>query len=139
MSKTNLTIGARSTNANGAGTSFSSAFLGKISDVRIYATVLSAEDILDLYHTPANIDNLGGMHGFEFVEDNNNSISKNGIVHNGNISQYSALSYLKYDPNIYFEPDGSAWVHIYHHNHPDLASFASTDTFSTSVKKDDNR
>lgn len=110
-----------------------------ISDFRLYSTELSGSDILDLYHTPANIDNLGGMHGFEFVEDNNNSISKNGIVHNGNISQYSALSYLKYDPNIYFESDGSAWVHIYHHNHPDLASFASTDTFSTSVKKDDNR
>lgn len=40
-----------------------------ISDFRIYATALSAEDILDLYHTSANIDNLGGIHGFEIVED----------------------------------------------------------------------
>ena len=39
------------------------------SDVRIYTTALSAEDIADLYHTPANIDNLGGIHGFEMVED----------------------------------------------------------------------
>lgn len=45
-----------------------SRFDGKMSDFRIYATALSEEDIADLYHIPANIDNLGGIHGFEFVE-----------------------------------------------------------------------
>jgi len=44
-------------------------FTGNYSDIRFYTTALSAEDILDLYHTPANIDNLGGIHGFEMVED----------------------------------------------------------------------
>ena len=114
-------------------------FNGQESDFRLYVTALSAEDILDLYHTPANVDNLGEIHGFEFIEDGGNSISKNGVIHNGNISQFLEMSYLKYDPNIYFEPDGSAWVHIYHHNHPDLASFSSTDTFTASVYKDENR
>jgi len=44
-----------------------------MSDFRIYATTLSAEDILDLYHTTANIDNLGNLHTFELenYEDGN--------------------------------------------------------------------
>ena len=57
-------------------------FNGNYSDIRMYCTALSAEDILDLYHTPANIDNLGNLHGFEFVEDNENKINKNGIIIN---------------------------------------------------------
>ena len=49
--------------------------LGSYSDFRIYVTALSAEDILDLYHTPANIDNLGGVHGFEFIEKTPNLLN----------------------------------------------------------------
>ena len=66
-----------------------SSFTGKISDFRLYATALSAEDIADLYHTPANIDNLGGIHGFEFVEENEkDSIYKNGIISTGKSKNY---------------------------------------------------
>lgn len=51
------------------------------SDFRIYATALSAEDILDLYHTSANVDNLGGLHGFEFIDNTNNRIMEaNGTI-----------------------------------------------------------
>ena len=46
-----------------------------LADARIYATALSAEDIADLYHTPANIDNLGGVHGFEFIEKTPNLLN----------------------------------------------------------------
>ncbi len=46
-----------------------------LADARIYATALSAEDIADLYHTPANIDNLGGIHGFEFIEKTPNLLN----------------------------------------------------------------
>lgn len=42
------------------------------SDVRIYVTALSAEDIATLYHTPAQINNLGGIHGFEVDEEQAN-------------------------------------------------------------------
>ena len=34
-------------------------FYGSISDVRAYATALSADDVLELYHTPASITNNG--------------------------------------------------------------------------------
>lgn len=54
---------------------------GQVSDVRIYCTALSANDILDLYHTPLNADNLGNMHTFEFAEDSGYSIGQNGLTH----------------------------------------------------------
>lgn len=47
-------------------------FNGSFSDIRLYTTALSAEDILDLYHTSANIDNFGNLHTFELNETTTN-------------------------------------------------------------------
>ena len=44
---------------------------GYISDYRIYCTALTADDILQLYHTSAKVNNLGGFHTFELSETNN--------------------------------------------------------------------
>ncbi len=52
-----------------------SYFVGKMSDIRLYHTALSAEDIATLYHTPAQVDNLGGIHGFEFIEKTSNLLN----------------------------------------------------------------
>ena len=60
-------------------------FTGNYSDVRMYCTALSAEDILDLYHTSANVDDLGNLHGFEFVSAGEN------LVYNANIAISGAL------------------------------------------------
>ena len=114
-------------------------FAGDYSDIRFYTTALSADDVLALYKTSAQIDKSKGFHTFAISEGSDKAVRKNGITEIQNISEFDALSYLKYDPNLHIEPDGSAWVHIYHHNHPNLGSFASTDTFATSVKKDENR
>ena len=114
-------------------------FNGNYSDVRMYCTALSAEDILDIYHTSANVDDLGNLHGFEFVEDDDNRVDKQGLVHAGLLSSDSDLIKLLYDKKLHIEPDGSVWAHIYHHNRPDLGSFSSTDDFANSVKIDDNR
>lgn len=45
-----------------------SNYVGNISDVRIYATALSPEQILELYHTSATIDNMGNVYARELVE-----------------------------------------------------------------------
>ena len=42
--------------------------MSSISDFRIYATALSEEDILELYHTSATIDNKGNIYARELVE-----------------------------------------------------------------------
>ena len=73
--------------------------------MRIYATALSAEDILDLYHTPANIDNLQNMHTFEFRENSEKtSIYQNGItsttneIHESNAELLNTMSIGGYTP-----------------------------------------
>ena len=45
-----------------------SYFNGKISDVRIYATALSADDVKELYQTSASIANNGSIMALDFTE-----------------------------------------------------------------------
>jgi hypothetical protein len=46
-----------------------SQFNGSISDFRIYATVLSINDIKELYQTSGLIDNQHNAYAFAFVEE----------------------------------------------------------------------
>ena len=43
-------------------------FVGKLSDARVYATALSAEDVADLYNTSISLSNNGTLMGYEYVE-----------------------------------------------------------------------
>ncbi len=59
-------VGARANSADAATTA---VYLnGNMSDVRIYATALSAEDVLELYHTAARIDNIGNTYVYQYIE-----------------------------------------------------------------------
>lgn len=116
-----------------------SSVTGDYADFRLYATALSAEDILKLYQTPTEIDKNGSWHTHEFYENGENFITKTGLIKDSASSEYPFTQHLKYDPEIYFEPDGSAWVHIYHHNNPGAGSFASSNTFANSCYIDGNR
>lgn len=61
-----IMIGAE---ANNSSTTVASAsFIGKISDVRIYATALSPEDVLDLYNLGAAIDTNNNLYGVMLEE-----------------------------------------------------------------------
>ena len=64
-------------------------YKGQMADFRIYATALSAADILDLYHTSANIDNLGRVHGFEISEIAENKFFKVNLAINGDLDKAS--------------------------------------------------
>jgi hypothetical protein len=65
------------------GSAWSSSYggvTGIIDDVRLYANVLSDNDILELYQTRANLDNKGSFSGVEIVETKLNvSANKNRI------------------------------------------------------------
>lgn len=63
---TNASIGNSSTNgAAGAG----NQIYGSLSDVRIYMTALSANDILTMYKNSGIIDNKGNIYAYEFKEE----------------------------------------------------------------------
>lgn len=54
---------------------------GYVSDARIYATALSAEDVKALYNTPISIDNNKNLHCMELEQTNNQtSFCKSGIA-----------------------------------------------------------
>lgn len=71
-------IGAES---QASSTQTSPYFNGRISDVRIYATALSADDVKELYNTSAFICNNGSIEAYEFIENTGSpDIKKNGII-----------------------------------------------------------
>ena len=101
-------------------------FNGNISDVRFYTTALSASDILELYQTPINIDDKGNLHSLSVDEDASISACSNG-------------SFISACHNeLLIEPDGAIFEHIFHHNNPSKNLFASTDTFTTGVYKNED-
>ena len=88
------------------------SYKGLMSDFRIYSTVLSANDILELYNNPANIDNQGDMFSFEFDEENT---SKQQILQTG-ITKID--NYIEINDKIKVLSDGSVFLQILHHNNP---------------------
>ena len=82
-----LYLGCRYTSANWFG--------GNISDLRIYSTALSAEDIKELYDTSAFIDNGYNVETYEFVEDSDETITKTGIVKSDRFDEVEFYDYLE--------------------------------------------
>lgn len=59
------------------------------SDVRIYATALTANQVKELYSIGATVDKGGNVFGYDFVENGENSVFKEGIVDFDKIIEYN--------------------------------------------------
>lgn len=100
-------------------------YQGALSDARVYCTALDADAIRQLYEIGAKIDNKKNWHTFEFIEENTEKVTKQGLTKGHNIIEpYLPL----YDKTIYTEPDGSTWIRIFHHNNPTGSKFNSPET-----------
>lgn len=111
-----LNIGGDIYNNNTGGSKY---FNGSISDVRIYATILSEDDIKELYNNPANIDNMGSMLSFEFEEE---ELDKYQILKTG-ITKIDG--FVEINENTKVLEDGSVFLQILHHNNPASNLFTS--------------
>lgn len=82
---------------------------GDVADIKLYATVLSAEDILLEYNRRISIDRNGNFYSDEFVEEDgaNTSVDKAGVTNTNVITTTMTLD------------DGSIWIPICMHYVPD--------------------
>lgn len=67
-------------------------FNGLMSDFRLYARALSADQIKALYSTRAGVDNTGKVFAAEFVAGDGNSsrfVSKSGVMNTGEMSTFN--------------------------------------------------
>ena len=113
------------------GTSSSGSDSCIVSDLRVYSTCLSATDIMELYKVNTRVDNKGNLHAYDLYENVYQKIQNNGVFESKYFSEFCPS--LKYDKNIYVEPDGSKWVRVVHHDNPNTRRFASTDDFAHGV------
>ena len=74
----------------------------ELSDLRIYKTCLSDDQVKELYNTSATIDNLGNIHTREFDENSNLNITKTGLFQASEIKDgnYQIASILKNNNSI---------------------------------------
>ena len=93
--------------------------MGQIGDLKIYATALSAEDILAEYNRKAAIDKNGNLFTGEIIETAGSAtkIDKNSFI-DGNL--FSTTMTLE---------DGSLWAPICVHYVPDGLFKGSSNTF----------
>ena len=109
-----------------------------MSDFRLYATALNADDITELYKAPVSFTKNGEVHACCISENTgaaNPEVRKDGVVE---AVAFSEL-YGRYDNSVRIEPDGSAWMRMVHHADPTSYLFSSSDSFATSVYKDARR
>lgn len=83
--------------ANGA-SAYSPYFNGKMNDFRMYCTALSADDILQLYHTGAKIDNKKNLHTYELIENSSTiKINKRGQTLCNELQEVATMKFYKTD------------------------------------------
>ena len=66
--------------------------LWKVSDVRLYATALSEDDIKELYNTSAFVTNNGVFAEYELYEDNLSDVKKRGLLETADFYENGAES-----------------------------------------------
>ena len=95
-------------------------YRGHLSDTRIYATALSADDVLELYNTGACIDKAGNIETCQVDECVTTApqVTKTAELQVGSL--------VECDENVKTLSDGSTWVRVLHHNNPASKLFTTS-------------
>lgn len=70
-----------------------------LSDLRLYTSVLSIDDIKELYETSVSIDNDGNLHTYEFDEGFDQSIKKVGVMISPEFTETTDVNMVKGNTN----------------------------------------
>ena len=95
--------------AGNATTPSGNPYYGKMSDVRIYGTALSANDIADMYKNSAFTTKDGKLLAYDFSENANNNIGKSGVVSSNG---FNTMTIPTYDMKLKALDDGTTWARI---------------------------
>jgi hypothetical protein len=94
---------------------------GQLDDIRIYATDLSSEDILELYQTKQSLDDVGNLYMNELVENtywdegiDNTNLLYNGDASVGDNSNFSPLTYYSPEKCFTYTSASSQWISNYY-------------------------
>ena len=87
LSENGTTLNVGSTTAYiGGYTSSSELLSGAMSDIRIYSTALSTEDIKELYNTAAYIDKDGSLRTYALIESGNENLFEGAYTGGGQVN-----------------------------------------------------
>lgn len=81
------------------GTPIGNLLNGSLSDFRLYTSVLSADDVKELYETSLSVDNDGNMHSYEFDEGCDQSIKKVGVMTSPKFTETTDVNMVKGNTN----------------------------------------
>lgn len=84
---------------------------GKMSDVRIYGSALSDEDVRELYNTGAFVCKNGTFAAYDFHENKQNNVDKTGIASSSGFSNQIVPTY---DMKLTALGDRSTWARIHY-------------------------
>lgn len=106
------------------GYGYTTYYRGKIDDVRVYASALTDNDILDLYNRRACIDEQGKIYSFYVKEnrdnydiiENNNNLIENGNGSYGNNYNFTDWTYNESSSSFskYTTGSGNAYMSVNH-------------------------
>lgn len=80
---------------------------GMCSDIRMFATTLSVDDIKSMYQKAATIDNLSNMYTYEYIETEDTliDVKKTGVTNASNIVEPDSISNVRFKKTGEIESD----------------------------------